>query len=71
MDRIPMSSSNIKSAGYDEGNSILEIEFKDGNLYQYFNVPLNIWENFKLASSKGKFFAFHVKEKFRYRKISQ
>lgn len=38
MDRTPVSSTNLKSVGYDAVNRVLEIEFHDGGIYQYFNV---------------------------------
>ena len=34
----------IASAGYDEANCILEIEFNTGRLYQYANVPLEEYQ---------------------------
>jgi hypothetical protein len=32
MTRVPVSSSNIASVGYDSENKILEIEFVNGNI---------------------------------------
>ena len=37
MIRQPVSSSNIRSIGYDSMSSTLEIEFHSGGVYQYFN----------------------------------
>ena len=28
----------IRSIGYDDGGSVLEIEFRSGKIYQYLNV---------------------------------
>jgi len=36
MNRQTVSSSNIHSIGYDVKFQILEIEFQDGGIYQYF-----------------------------------
>ncbi len=33
MNRVSVSSSNLKSVGYDESASILEIEFSQGGVY--------------------------------------
>lgn len=38
MKRIPVSSSNLASVGYDEISQALEIEFLHGGVYQYFGV---------------------------------
>jgi hypothetical protein len=36
MEQIPVSSSTVKSVGYDEASAILRVEFKSGGVYQYF-----------------------------------
>ena len=38
MIRQPVSSSNIRSIGYDSESNTLEIEFHSGGVYQYFGV---------------------------------
>jgi hypothetical protein len=42
MNREAVTSSNIASIGYDEDSQTLEIEFLNGGLYQYFDVPPNL-----------------------------
>ncbi|MEW9899869.1 KTSC domain-containing protein [Chitinivorax sp. PXF-14] len=39
MDRKPLNSSRIRSVGYDAGQQVLEIEFRDGKVEQYSRVP--------------------------------
>jgi len=70
MERKLVSSSNLHSVGYDITTSTLEIKFHKSGVYQYFNVPENIYVRLMSASSKGGFFDSHIKERFRYRKIS-
>ncbi|MCD4751965.1 MAG: KTSC domain-containing protein [Anaerolineaceae bacterium] len=61
MNRNPVVSSNIMSIGYDATRMILEIEFKGGSLYQYSNVPLDVYEGLMAAGSHGRFFATYIK----------
>lgn len=68
MKRTPVDSSNISSIGYDEGSNTLEIEFHGGAVYQYFDVPLNIYEGIMEAGSKGRYLVQHVKGHFRFAK---
>lgn len=42
MNRKSVTSSNIASIGYDETSETLEIEFKNGGVYQYFDVPQGV-----------------------------
>ena len=61
MDRIPVSSRNLASVGYDPTTSTLEIEFNTGSIYQYFGVPQEIYEGLMNAGSKGTFFHHNIK----------
>lgn len=69
MNRSPVSSSNLSSVGYDEDSKILEIEFNDGSVYQYSNVPQNIYEGLMSASSHGKYFHRNVRGSYNYKQI--
>ena len=71
MQRQQVKSSNVRSVGYDEMKQILEIEFTSGAIYQYLNVPENIYVKLMTAPSIGKMvhellrgkYDFKVKEK--------
>ena len=69
MERTRVSSSNIRSIGYDPEDETLEVEFVNGGIYQYFGVPQQLYERFMAASSKGQFFSAHIRDKFRTKKI--
>lgn len=68
MERSPVSSSTVVSVGYDEATETLEIEFKSG-VYQYYNVPKVIYENFMQAESKGQFHNLHIKNAFPFSRV--
>ena len=51
MERIAVSSSNLASVGYDEANSVLEIEFNHGGVYQYYDVPLSAYEGLMMEKT--------------------
>ncbi len=63
MDRIPVSSSNISSVGYDQDSQTLEVEFLGGGVYQYFQVPSSVYEEFMSASSKGRYHHQNIKSR--------
>ena len=69
MNRIPVSSSNLASVGYDPQSLTLEVEFTDGSIYQYFDVPETIFESLMQASSKGSFLATQIRHHFRYTRL--
>jgi hypothetical protein len=59
-------SSNVSGFGYDETSQTLTVEFKNGSRYDYFDVPVPVYESMKNASSKGTFLAQEIKGNFRY-----
>lgn len=69
MKRVPVSSSNLSSVGYDESNQVLEIEFNGGRIYQYFDVPKRIHQELMNANSHGKYFHRSIKDKYSYEQV--
>jgi hypothetical protein len=69
MNRIPVSSSNISSVGFDADTLTLEIEFTNGNIYQYFDVPSTVYEELLQADSKGQFLSTQIKGVYRYARL--
>jgi len=69
MTRTSVQSSNLSSVGYDSENQILEIEFKKSGIYQYFKVPVNIYNGLMNASSHGEYFNAYIKNNFAYNKV--
>jgi hypothetical protein len=65
MNRTAVSSSSVRSVGYDEASQTLEVEFNSGGIYQYSGVPKKLSERFLTAPSKGRFFDQNIRDKFR------
>jgi hypothetical protein len=70
MNRVPVSSSDLRSVGYDETTKLLEIEFHGGRIYQYYGVPRAVYEGLMQAASHGKYFHTHVKNAYPYQRVS-
>jgi hypothetical protein len=66
---IDVNSSNLMRVRHDENTSTLEIEFRGGRVYQYFDVPKSIFEALLQADSKGIFFHGQIKGQFRYARV--
>ncbi len=69
MNRQAVTSSNIASIGYDADSQTLEIEFLNGGVYQYFDVPQYVHEELMNASSLGQYLAQNIKGNYRYSKV--
>lgn len=59
-------SSNIVRVGYDSTNRVLKVEFKNGGVYDYFDIPDHIFNGMRNAPSKGQYLAQQVKGHYRY-----
>jgi len=59
-------SSNIARYRYDDTARILTVEFRSGGRYNYYDVPQVVYNEIKVAPSKGQFLATRVKGAFRY-----
>ena len=53
--REPTDSSVIASMGYAANLQILQIEFRSGDIYNYFDVPMEECAAFLSADSKGTY----------------
>ena len=69
MNRIPVSSSNVYSIGYDPNTLTLEVEFTNGSIYQYFDVPEIEYNNLIGAESIGSYLYQNIKNNYRYAKL--
>lgn len=71
MQRTRVSSSNLCSVGYDNATNVLEVEFLNGGVYQYLNVPEHVYTGLMSASSHGSYFDKNVKKAgYSYRKMN-
>lgn len=62
-------SSNIKSGKYNISTKKLEITFNNGMVYEYEDVPHEIFTELNLAESQGKYFNTNIAKKYAYKKI--
>lgn len=69
MEMIGVDSSNVESVGFDEGSSTLQVEFKNGSMYQYFDVPENIFIGLRDSDSVGRYLSENIKGTYRYSKV--
>lgn len=69
MERKKVSSSSIRSVGYDERTRLLEVEFSDGRLTQYSGVSAEVHRRMMSAPSIVSYFRDNVEESFTAKRI--
>jgi lysyl-tRNA synthetase class 2 len=58
------TSNVIKSFDYDGATQILRVEFNNGSVYKYRDVPESVYQELKMAPSVGQYFNTHIREKY-------
>jgi hypothetical protein len=46
---IAIQSDNVQAAGYDATTGTMTVLFDSGGLYEYYDVPVNLWDAFVAA----------------------
>jgi len=69
MQRKRLKSSRLRSAGYDEKQQTLEIEFSNGSVVQYSKVSPEIWRRFQAAPNPTSFFEDRIDEQYSSRRV--
>jgi KTSC domain len=63
--RQPVESTAIAKVGYSKRRHILEIEFVNGAVYRYLDVPVAVYRELMSAESKARFYDSNVKGHYR------
>jgi hypothetical protein len=62
-----MPSSAVRDIKYDEESETLWVTFvPTGKRYAYRNVPLETYDDFRMAFSKGTFFNRFIRDQYDY-----
>ena len=62
--RAPVQSSAIAAAGYSKRLHLLEIEFVNGAIYRYLDVPPDAYRDLLAAKSKARFYDQNIRVKY-------
>jgi len=67
MNRIPVSSQGILEVGYHEdadSRGTLELKFSNGGVYEFFNVPTKMYDEFMHAPSRDDYYRTNIGKRF-------
>ena len=64
-----IESTNIVRTEYDTETKKLVTEFKNGTRYVYDDVPHNVYTQFRMAESQGKFFSSKIVKTYKHKKL--
>jgi hypothetical protein len=64
-----MPSSVIITAHYDKDTQVLKVIFRSGAVYEYYDVPEEVYLLYMKARSKGTFLNKFIKGNFEFEKV--
>ena len=64
-----MPSTAIRRFDYDAAQASLDVTFVTGRRYRYFRVPPRVYDGFRAAASKGRYFNARIRDRFAYREL--
>lgn len=64
MRRRAVSSSSLRSIGYQPRTSTLEVEFVRGGVYRYQRVPQVVVDSLMEAESLGAYFNENIRDRY-------
>ena len=62
MNRKPLKSSKLRATGYDERLRVMEIEFVNGDVYEYKAVSPELYRQLMSSPSPNSFFEDKIEE---------
>ena len=63
--RQPVESTAIAKIGYSKRRHILEIEFVNGAVYRYLDVPVTVYRDLMSSESKARFYDSNIRRHYR------
>jgi lysyl-tRNA synthetase, class II len=64
MKTTTVASKTLRRVGYDAERRLLQVEFQNRSIYQYFEVPAAVYQDLMQAPSKGAYFNRSIRPRF-------
>lgn len=66
---VQLHSTTLATASYEASQSNLQLEFHDGAVYRYFQVPESTYRALLHADSHGRYFNRRIRGRFPYLQV--
>ena len=70
MNRLSVESTTLVAVAYSSDRTLLELEFRDGTIYRFFDVPVSCFQQLLASDSKGRYFNSNIRNHFRHQRVS-
>jgi hypothetical protein len=66
---VEIESSNLKLAVYHTKAATLTVTFNNEAIYEYKDVPWELFTKLRMAESQGRFFNQNISKAFKYERV--
>jgi KTSC domain len=70
MERVPLQSRAVVSAGYDAETCVLELEFSSGRVYRFKDVPTGVYDWLLRVPNKGVYVTRSITSRYAYEDVT-
>jgi len=70
MDRVPLESHAVVSAGYEAETRTLELEFSSGRVYRFSDVAATVYEWLLRVPNKGVYVTRNITGRYAYEDVT-
>jgi lysyl-tRNA synthetase class 2 len=64
-----LDSSVLAAVTYDSATQILEVEFRTGRIYWYFDLPQAVFDALIASDSTGAYFNHEIRDHYSFREL--
>jgi hypothetical protein len=65
-----MPSSAVQDIAFEPENGALTVTFATGRVYRYYGVEPEVYEAFRIAASKGRFFNLRIRDQYKFQELA-
>ena len=69
--RVSLNSTALTAVSFSPESHVLEVEFRNGLIYEYLGVSCSLYEQLLAAPSKGAFLVHSIRNRFPHRRVER
>lgn len=69
MQRLPVAADDIRAIGYDVLSERLEVEFRHGDVYEFYRVPPASYELLMQSEQMDRHFHTYIRDRYQFLRI--
>jgi hypothetical protein len=69
MDRISVNHNEFRTVGYEPLELLMEVEFQDGRIYLFSDIPMALYDSFIAADNMSDFYHTHIEDQYAHTRV--